>query len=118
VSYGRSIGVTIGNNCRIYIDKFGTEPFLISIGDNVTITNEVRLITHDGATWLFRDEKGRRYRYAPIVIGNNVFIGFRSLITPGVKIGNNVIIAAGTVVTKSIPDNSIVGGAPAKYISS
>jgi len=51
-----------------------------------------------------------------IVIGNNVWIGTRVIIMPGVKIGNNSIIGSGAVVTKSFPDNSIIGGVPAKFI--
>lgn len=53
---------------------------------------------------------------APCYIGNDVWIGRRVMIMPGVKIGNGVIIAAGAVVTKDIPDYAIAGGVPAKVI--
>lgn len=119
IGYARYLGVTIGDNCRIYIREFGSEPFLISIGNKVTITAGVRLLTHNGSTWLIEDdEAGRRYDHRPISIGNNVFIGVDSIICPGVHIGNQVIIGAGSVVTKSIPDDSVVVGNPAKIISS
>jgi len=52
----------------------------------------------------------------PVTIGNDVWIGGNVTILPGVNIGNNVIVAAGAVVTKDVPDNSLVGGAPAKVI--
>lgn len=52
----------------------------------------------------------------PIIIGNNVWIGTRVIIMPGVKIGDNSIIGAGAVVTKSFPSNSIIGGVPAQLI--
>ena len=52
----------------------------------------------------------------PVKIGNDVWIGGNVTILPGVTIGNNVVIAAGSVVTKDIPDNSLVGGVPAKII--
>ena len=52
----------------------------------------------------------------PVVIGDNVWIGTRVIILPGVKIGNNSIIGSGAVVTKSFPKNSIIGGVPAKLI--
>ena len=52
----------------------------------------------------------------PIHIGNDVWIGARVIILPGVKIGNHCIIGAGSVVTKDVPDYAIVGGVPAKII--
>ena len=112
----RALGVKIGEGCRIYTSSFGIEPWLISIGDRVTITNGVQFITHDGATWLVRDEKGRRYRLAPIEIGNDVFIGVNSIILPGVRIGNRVIVGTGSVVNRSIPNNCVVAGVPARFI--
>jgi acetyltransferase (isoleucine patch superfamily) len=63
--------------------------------------------------------KGRRERKAqgtPVTIGNDVWIGGNCTILPGVTIGNNVVIAAGAVVTKDMPDNSVVGGIPARVI--
>lgn len=115
--YARTIGVKVGENCRIYISNFGTEPFLIEIGDNVTITPEVVILTHNGSTWLVRDNiRGRRYDYKKVIIGSNVFIGIRAIIMPGVIISDNVIIAAGSVVTKSVGPGLIVGGNPAKII--
>lgn len=116
VVYGRKLGVSIGERCRIYTRHFGSEPFLITIGDDVTITSGVKLITHDGSTWLMKDSKGRRYSFQRILIGNQVFIGVNSIIMPGVKIGDRVIVAAGSVVTKSIPSNSVVAGVPARII--
>jgi len=116
VYYARKIGVTVGNNCRIYSATFGSEPFLIEIGNKVTITSGVKILTHDGSTWLINDDKGRRYLYKRVKIGNDVFIGVNSIIMPGVIIEDNVIVAAGSVVTKSIPTGKIVGGNPARII--
>jgi acetyltransferase-like isoleucine patch superfamily enzyme len=62
------------------------------------------------------DEKGRRYLYRRIEIGNNVFIGVNSIVMPGVKIEDYVIIAAGSIVTKSVPSGVIIAGNPAKII--
>ena len=115
-NYARYIGVKVGSDCRIYTHLFGSEPWMVSIGNKVTITAGVHFITHDGSTWLFSDEKGRRYKFSPIEIGNNVFIGVNSIILPGVKIDNNVVIAAGSVVTKSVPSGVVIGGNPAKII--
>jgi acetyltransferase-like isoleucine patch superfamily enzyme len=116
IEYLRSKGAKIGENCRIYISYFGSEPWLVSVGDKVTITAGVRILTHDGSTWLFEDKNGRRELFRRVVIKNNVFIGISSIIMPGVVIENNCIIAAGSVVTKSIPEGSIVGGNPARII--
>ncbi|NKR41054.1 acyltransferase [Rhodococcus hoagii] len=88
----------------------------MTIGDRVTVSSEVLFITHDGSGWLARDERGRRYRYARITVGSNVFIGARTTILPGVRIGDNVIVAAGSIVAKSVPDGVVVGGNPARII--
>ena len=53
---------------------------------------------------------------AKVTIGNDVWIGMRSIIMPGVKIGNGAVIGAGAIVTKDVPDYAIVGGVPAKVI--
>jgi acetyltransferase-like isoleucine patch superfamily enzyme len=116
VWFSRYKGVAIGNGCRIYTTQFGSEPFLVTIGNRVTVTSGVCFITHGGATWLIRDTNGRRYTYGRIQIGDDVFIGLNTIIMPSVKIGDRVIVAAGSVVTKSIPSNVIVGGVPAKII--
>ncbi|WP_036678030.1 acyltransferase [Daejeonella oryzae] len=114
--YFKRVGIKVGSNCRIYTSSFGSEPFLITIGNHVTVTSGVSFITHDGSGWLMRDDKGRRYVYQPINIGNHVFIGVNSIIMPGVKIDDEVIVAAGSVVTKSIPSGVVVAGVPAKII--
>lgn len=116
VEYARYKGVKVGQNCRFYSRKLGSEPWLIEIGDKVTIAPEVQFITHDGSTWLFSDSKGRRQLFRRISIGDNVFVGMGCILMPGVKIENEVIVAAGSVVTKSIPKGAIVGGNPAKII--
>lgn len=112
----RSLGVKVGEGSRIYTRSFSGEPWLVSIGDRVTVAPGVDFITHDASSCLLQDEKGRRYRYARITVGNDVFIGANTTILPGVRIGNRVVVAAGSVVNRSIPDNCVVGGVPARFL--
>ena len=116
IGAARKFGVKIGQDCRVYSRIVPSEPWLLTIGDRVTISENVRIITHDGAGWLLNDEKGRRYRYAPVAIGSTVFVGAGSTIMPGVRVGDRVVIGAGSVVTKSVPSNSVVVGSPARII--
>lgn len=115
----KSKGIRMGNNCKIYGDvSFGSEPYLISMGDHVRITSGVRFITHDGGLWVLREKLGMPNidKFGPIKIGNNVHIGINSIIMPGVTIGDDVIIGCGAVVTKDIPSGEIWGGVPARKI--
>lgn len=119
IGYARKIGVRVGENCRflgVTTRTFGSEPFLVTIGDHVTITDGVRFITHDGGVWIFREDHPCLDIVSPICIGRNVFIGVGVIIMPGVEIGNNTVIGAGAVVTKSFDDNCIIAGVPARII--
>ena len=99
----RRRGAIIGENVHLMsssIDKYTA--FLIEIGNNVTITNATVLI-HDASIKKFNGF----VKYAPVTIGNNVFIGFGAIILPGVTIGDNVIIGAGARIAHDIPSNSV-----------
>ena len=115
IRYARSIGVTVGENCRLGNVSFSTEPYLVTIGNHVSATC-VRFETHDGGVWVFRENEPDIDVIKPIVVGDNVYIGYQAMILPGVTIGDNVIVGAGAVVTKDIPPNSVVVGVPAKVI--
>jgi len=119
IAFLRKKGMKIGENCRLLcgMTAFGSEPYLIEMGDHVTITSSVAFITHDGGVWVFREQEPEIDVFGRIIIGNNVFIGLRSIIMPNVKIGNNCVIGAGSVVTKDIPDNSIAVGVPARVVN-
>lgn len=120
IKYWRSRGCIIGNGCEIYpTANFGSEPFLIKIGNHVRINSGVQLVTHDGGAWVLRylfDNLKDVDIMGSIIIGDNVHIGTNSMIMPGITIGNNVIIGVGAVVTKNIPDNSVAVGIPARVI--
>ena len=105
--------ITIGKNVFINAGCKFQDQGGITIGDGALIGHNVVLATlnHDL-------EPGKRSNLypAPIVIGKNVWIGSNATILPGVTIGDGSIVAAGAVVTKDIPSNTIVGGVPAKVI--
>ena len=118
VGYARRIGVKVGKNCRLLgLDRgtFGTEPYLVRLGDHVSLTN-VRFVTHDGGVWVFREEHPEIDIIAPIVVGNNVYLGYYSIILPGVTIGDNCVIGAGSVVTRDVPSGTVAAGVPARPI--
>ena len=115
--YARHIGVNAGENLHVYGPvSWGTEPWIITLGNNVHITGECKFIAHDGGTLIFRNQIPDLEITKPIVVGDNVYIGEESLILPGVTIGSNVVIGARSVVTKNIPDNSVACGVPARVI--
>lgn len=120
VSYAREQGVIVGDGCRFLgttRGTFGSEPFLVTIGNHVTITSGVQFVTHDGGVWVLREEHPDIDLFGPITIGNNVFIGLNSILLPNIEIGSNSIVGAGSLVNKSIPPDSIWAGVPARPIS-
>ena len=116
-NYARYLGVSYGDNCLIATKYWSTEPYLIKIGNNVQITSDVRFHTH-GGVHVLRKRIATFDTFGKIVINDNCYIGAASHILGGVTIGENSLIAAGSVVTKSIPSNVVVGGNPARIICS
>jgi len=98
--------------------NFGSEPYLVTLGDYVRISYDVAFITHDGGTWAFRDlpEYEDVIKYGKISVGSRTFIGCKSIIMPGVKIGERCVIGAGSIVTKDVPDGTVVCGVPARFV--
>jgi len=115
--YFRKQGVQIGEHCRIYIENFGTEPYLIKIGNDCTITAEVKFITHEGSMGLFRKDMPDLNIFGKIEIRDNCFIGVGSTILYGVTIGPNSVVGASSVVTVDVPPNVVAVGVPARIIS-
>ena len=121
IKCSRYMGVTIGRNCRIYGNSpnmWGTEPFLITIGNNVFITDGCKFINHDGGTLILRKDTPDLELTAPITIGDDVYLGIESIVMPGVTIGSKVIAGARSIITKDVESNSVIVGAPAKRIKS
>ncbi|WP_436054828.1 acyltransferase [Pseudarthrobacter oxydans] len=119
ISYARRVGVQVGDDCRflgVKRGQFGSEPYLISIGNHVTITSGTSFITHDGGVWVLRSKYPHIDVFGRITIGDNVFVGMNATLMPGVTIGGNSVVATGSVVTRDVPAGSIVAGVPARVI--
>ena len=117
LKYAELVGVNMAGGVHLYgtVD-WSTEPWIITLGKNVHITDGVKFLTHDGGTLLYRNQIPDLEITKPITVGDNVYIGNNVIILPGVTIGNNVVIGVGAVVTKNIPDNSVAVGVPARVI--
>ena len=112
----RQQGATVGDRCRIHTTSLGSEPYLVSIGNETLIAPGVAFITHDAGTWVFRQEHPLTGRFGRITIGSRVYVGIQSILLPGITIGDRAIIGAGSVVTKDVPPGAVVAGVPARVI--
>ena len=113
--------VRIGSAKLILDDNAQINPYCfllnsdsIKIGKNSTLAYQTTILTSANPNSPY-NKLSELYppMHAPVTIGDNVWVGARSVILPGVTIGNNVVVAAGSVVTKDVPDNSMVAGVPA-----
>ena len=116
--YAKWVGVKMGKGCSIQTKHFPSEAFFIEFGDYVRIAMHVKFFTHGGA---FRMQRLLHpdlilEQFGKIKVGSYSFVGDSSLILPGVVIGKDCIVAAGSVVTKSVPDGMMVAGNPARII--
>lgn len=119
----KKLGMKVGKNCSFVSPgpNFGSEPYLIEFGNDVTVSFDVAFVTHDAGTRVLRnlaktEKEKQTVIYGKIKVGNNCFIGCRTTVLPGVTIGNNCIIGAGSVVNNDIPSNSVAAGIPCKVI--
>lgn len=116
-----SIRVDYGYNIHIGEDFFANfdcvflDVCKIEIGDNCFIAPGVHIYTASHPLNPEKRNSGAEF-CVPVKIGDSVWIGGGAIINPGVTIGNNVVIASGSVVTKDVPANVVVGGNPAKII--
>lgn len=111
----------IGEHVHYQPRKYPTDGYNLKIHNNVAIAADVEFILHDIIHWVYNGIEGKRvYKEFSgcVEVMDNVFIGAQSVILPNVRIGPNAIIAAGSIVNKDVPPNTIVGGVPAKVIGS
>lgn len=113
-AYLRQSGAEVGEDCWIVPTSFGTEPYLVKIGNHVAIAEGVSFMTHDGGPWVFRDRIPDLQVLGPIVICDNCYIGERAILGPNVRIGPNSVVMAGSVVISDVPPNTLVLGVPAR----
>ncbi|MEC1071821.1 maltose acetyltransferase domain-containing protein [Priestia megaterium] len=113
VDYGYNIFV--GENFFANFDCVILDICKVSFGDNCLLGPGVHIYTATHPIDPNERNSGKEYA-KPIIFGDNVWIGGSSVINPGVTIGDNVVIASGSVVTKDVPNNVVVGGNPAKII--
>lgn len=123
VDYGNNI--YFGNNCEVNMNCTFLDDNEIRIGNNALIAPNVQIYTAfhpTNASDRFGESKEDcsfefcKTQTAPVVIGDNVWIGGGAILMPGVTIGDNVVIGAGSVVTKDIPSDSIAYGAPCRVM--
>ena len=121
LKHAKKIGVNVGENVHFTARvSWGSEPYLINIGDNTKFSQNVVFTNHDGAVNVLRnlyDIKDADI-VKPIKIGKNCFIGINVTILFGTNIGDNVIVGAGSIVTSDLESNSVYAGVPAKRICS
>ena len=113
----------LGENVFYQSRQIPVEPYLVKIHNNVSIAADVNIIPHDVINIVFnrknKNNQGMgtyRIHLGCVEIMDNCFIGSHSVILEGVRIGPNAIVAAGAVITKDVPEGTIVGGNPAKVI--
>ena len=117
VRFGRGSLISIGENSGLGEGGYLVGMATISIGRDVMVAPEVMMLTggHDYKNPMVRLIDQKKI-IAPIVIGDNVWIGARVIILPGVTIGNRVVIGAGSIVTKNLPNDTLCVGAPCKVL--
>jgi acetyltransferase-like isoleucine patch superfamily enzyme len=121
VSYFRSQGAEIGEGVEIFgasLSTFGSEPYLVSIGNQVTVSHGVDFITHDGGLRVTRAKDPGAYLYGRIRVADHCFIGAHSIFLPGATVGAGSVIGTGSIVAGEIPPGVVAIGVPAKPVKS
>lgn len=107
-SVGRDVHINLG--CNI------TDPRLVSIGNNVTLSS-CTILGHDGVIRILNARYNKKLdSVGPVIIKDNCFVGYGAIVMPRVTIGPDAIVAAGAIVTKDVPPGTVVGGNPARVL--
>lgn len=115
ISFDYGYNIFVGENFYCNFHNVFLDICPITIGDNCMFGPNVQLYTASHPLEPGKRNSGQEFG-KPITIGDNVWIGGSCVVVPGVTLGDNVVVAAGAVVTKSFPDNVVVGGNPARIL--
>lgn len=121
VRYFRTQGAEIGEGVEIFganLFTFGSEPYLVSIGNEVTISHDADFITHDGGLRVARARYPDAYLYGRIKVADRCFLGAHCVLLPGAKVGEGSVIGSGSIVAGEIPPRVVAVGSPAKPVRS
>jgi acetyltransferase-like isoleucine patch superfamily enzyme len=123
--YARRLGVQVGGGTRIYDGvSFGSEPWLVRIGDGTVVTFGVQFVTHDGSISVINNGPFGIAQDEPVnhmdvvIVGENCFLGIGSILLPGTVIGDHAVVGAGSVVSGEVEPATVVAGNPARVVSS
>ncbi len=107
-------GMVVGEGTYYHRQNLdGVAPRLISIGRDCVLAPTAMILTHDASTFIHTG----KYRVAPVCIGDRCFLGYNSVVMPGVTLGDDVIVGAGAVVTSDVPAGTVVAGVPARALA-
>lgn len=109
------VSIRIGANCSFNNDITLIAEKSITIGDDCLIGDGVRIVDSD-FHGLAPDKRRGPGESSPVTLGKNVWLGSRAMVLKGVTIGDNAVVAAGSIVTKDVPADTLVAGVPAKPI--
>lgn len=120
-SWLRSLGIEVGEGCKFFDPRSNVidiqRPHMLHIGNFVKVTGDVVILTHDHSRSTIFQATGKHIADCGVTyIGDNTFIGMRSIVLMGAHIGNNCIVGAGAVVSGYFGDGLVIGGNPAKVI--
>ena len=115
LKYLEEHGFQHGSNFYMYGNCIDSNwPWLITVGDNVTLASDCKLLAHDAST----NKVGCHTKIGRVDVGNNVFVGAYSVVLCNTKIGDNVVIGANSVVTHDLESNGVYAGNPARFVCS